>query len=63
MTFRPPDDVVDVEPGGDDTPGPGGGRRRAGLLRRLAARALRALARGQRNAGGGRAPLRRTPRD
>jgi hypothetical protein len=28
----------------------------------MAARALRAIARGQRNAGGGWLPLRRTPR-
>jgi hypothetical protein len=43
------------KPGPSPTPAAG---RRSGILARIA----RALARGQRNAGSGRAPLRRTPR-
>lgn len=41
-------------------PEPGEGRR-VPWWRRMVGRAARALARGQENAGGGRAPLRRTP--
>lgn len=64
MTFWPPADVDDVEPDiGEEEeevvrrPG-----RRASWLNRMIARGARALARGQENAGGGFAPLRRTPR-
>lgn len=63
MFLWPPSELPDVEPGGGE-PGPepgAGGRRRANLLRRLLARGARAIARGQRNAGGRRRPLARTP--